>query len=338
MNQENDDFLKGDENYKPYTHLKFKNDPYEFQFAVITDNAGTAREGVFAKAAEMANWLQPEFVVHAGDLIEGYDENEEQIRAWWQEIDEFLEPLEMPFFFLPGNHDVNTDATIKVWQERFGGEGRYYHFRYKDVLFLMIDTEDPPKQLATLQKENPEFYAEVFESYAAMGRIQAKEHKTAEDLAEFSALAHPIEEWLADINISEAQVAYFEKAIAANPDVRWTFCFLHAPPYYSPTAAVRDPGNFVKIEALLGDRPFTCFSAHTHTYHYDVRNGNDFITTATSGGMNFVRPGAMDHIVWVTMTNGGPKIVNLLMNGIMDKKGPPEDDDLQEIGLYRPKV
>ena len=51
--------------------------------------------------------------------------------------------------------------------------------------------------------------------------------------------------------------------------------------------------------------------------------------------MNVVRPGAMDHIVWVTMTNEGPKIANQLMNGIMDKKGPPEDDDLAAIGLYK---
>lgn len=152
---------------------------------------------------------------------------------------------------------------------------------------------------------------------------------------ECSGAGRPIDEWLADIHISEAQVTYFEEAIAANPDV---FCLLHAPPYYSPTAAVRDPGNFVKIEALLGDRPFTCFSAHTHTYHYDVRNGNDFKTTATSGGMNFVRPGAMDHVVWVTITKEGPKIVNLLMSGIMDKMGPPEDDDLAAIGLYRSKA
>jgi hypothetical protein len=45
----------------------------------------------------------------------------------------------------------------------------------------------------------------------------------------------------------------------------------------------------------------------------------------------------MDHLVWVTMTNQGPKIVNLLMNGIMDKKGPAKDDDLLEIGLYQTK-
>ena len=67
----------------PYTHLDFKNDPDEFQFAIITDNAGGARDGVFARAVEMVNLLQPEFVVSAGDLIEGYSEDEEQLRAWW---------------------------------------------------------------------------------------------------------------------------------------------------------------------------------------------------------------------------------------------------------------
>ena len=77
-----------DEKAKPYTHLNFKNDPNEFQFAIITDNSGGARPGVFAKAVEMVNLLQPEFVVNAGDMIEGYSEDEEQIRAWWQEVDE----------------------------------------------------------------------------------------------------------------------------------------------------------------------------------------------------------------------------------------------------------
>ena len=71
-----------DEKAKPYTHLNFKNDPDEFQFAIITDNSGGARPGVFARAVELVNLLQPEFVVNAGDMIEGYSDDEEQIRAW----------------------------------------------------------------------------------------------------------------------------------------------------------------------------------------------------------------------------------------------------------------
>jgi hypothetical protein len=37
------------------------------------------------------------------------------------------------------------------------------------------------------------------------------------------------------------------------------------------------------------------------------------------------------------MTDKGPKIANLLLNGILDKKGPPKDDALEVIGMYRPK-
>jgi len=337
MNQQKDVFKTSDTS-KPYTHLNFKNDPEEFQFGVITDNAGGARPGVFPKAVEMMNWLHPEFVVHIGDLIEGYSDDEAQIEAWWQEVDESLEPLEMPFFFLPGNHDHYSEASIKAWQKRFGNDRGYYHFVYKDVLFLMINSEDPPKTVEALQRDNPELYARVAANYQEMAVIQAKDHQTAEDGKRLLELGEPIEEWLGEINISDEQVAYFKDALAANSDVRWTFGFIHAPPYFSPSSVKRDPGNFVKIDAILADRPHTVFSAHTHTYNYDLRNGYDYITTATSGAMNVARPGAMDHVVWITMTKGGPKIVNLLMNGIMDKKGPPVDDDLEAIGLYRPKV
>ena len=233
MNQKADAFHI-DEDAKPYTHLNFKNDPDEFQFAMITDNAGGARPGVFAKAVEMVNLLQPEFVVNAGDLIEGYSEDEEQIRAWWQEIDEFLEPLEMPFFFLPGNHDHYSEAAIKRGASAFGDERGYYHFVYKNVLFLMINTEDPPKTVAKLQHDNPELYKSSQTNYALMHDIQKKEHQTAEDGKKLLELAEPIEEWLGEINISDDQVAYFKEVLEANPDVRWTFCFTHSPPHYSP--------------------------------------------------------------------------------------------------------
>ena len=129
MGQQKDAF-QIDENSKPYTHLNFKKDPDEFQFTIITENAG--------------------------DLIEGYSDDEDQIRAWWQEIDDYLEQLEIPFFFVPGNQDFYSDAAIKVWRERFGGDRGYYHFAYKDALFMMVNTENPPKTADALQRDNPE--------------------------------------------------------------------------------------------------------------------------------------------------------------------------------------
>ena len=97
-----------------------------------------------------------------------------------------------------------------------------------------------------------------------------------------------------------------------------------------------DPGRFVEIENLLSDRPYTVFSAHTHVYRYVERNGRDYITAAMTGAMNIPRPGAIDHVIWVTMTHDGPKIANLLLNGILDKYGPAEEDGTLEYGMYAP--
>ena len=113
MNQEADAF-RIDEEAKPYTHLKFKNDPDEFKFAIISDNAGSGRAGVLKAAMGMVNLLQPEFVACLGDLVEGYMSSshemadEDTYREWWQEVDEYLEQLE-----IPGRRLTNTWSSSR---------------------------------------------------------------------------------------------------------------------------------------------------------------------------------------------------------------------------------
>ena len=45
----------------------------------------------------------------------------------------------MPFFYLPGNHDVGNDVADEIWDELYGV--RYYSFVYKNVLFLCLNTQ-----------------------------------------------------------------------------------------------------------------------------------------------------------------------------------------------------
>lgn len=71
---------------KPWTHLNFKNDPENFQFAIVTDNTGGMRPGVFESAVLKLNLMQPEFVMSVGDLIEGYTKEQEQINKEWLEF------------------------------------------------------------------------------------------------------------------------------------------------------------------------------------------------------------------------------------------------------------
>jgi len=308
--------FRGDAGAKAYTHLNFQNNPNDFQFAVVGDRTGGHRPGVFSAGVDLLNLLQPEFVVNVGDAIEGYVTDEEVLKAQWAEMDERLKRLDMPYFFVPGNHDVNFDPSEKVWFERAGAKRSYSHFIYKDVLFLLISTEDPPKK--NVSKEMADNYARL-----KAGKITNPE--------EANNIILELEDWAGQVNISDAQVEYFKNVLESNPKVRWTFGFLHSPPWDHT-----DPANFAKIEALLANRPYTMFAGHTHTYDYTRRNGRDYITMAITGGaVRGNETGHMDHVAWVTMTDKGPVISNLLFNGILDKRGAVPT--VQDFLLYRPR-
>jgi 3',5'-cyclic AMP phosphodiesterase CpdA len=127
----------------PWTNLRLNNDPDEFRFAIVSDRTGGHRAKVFSQAVQRLNLLQPEFVLSVGDLIEGYTEEKKKIDEQWTEFDSFVGKLKMPFFYVPGNHDVANKKLQKEWENKFGR--RYYHFVYRNVLFLVLDTDDPYK-------------------------------------------------------------------------------------------------------------------------------------------------------------------------------------------------
>jgi hypothetical protein len=130
------------EKTNPWTALPVKTDPDEFQFAIVSDRTGGHRAQVFSRAVARLNLLQPEFVLSVGDLIEGGKKTPKQLDDEWRELDGYVKQLQMPFFYVPGNHDVGNAGTDKVWQERHGR--RWYHFVYRKVLFLCLNTDDPP--------------------------------------------------------------------------------------------------------------------------------------------------------------------------------------------------
>lgn len=136
------DFQIVSENRNPWTSLRVNNDPDEFQFAIISDRTGGHRANVFAQAVERLNLMQPEFVLSVGDLIEGGGKPAEQIKAEWDELNAMIGKLQMKFFYVPGNHDVGVADTTKYWHEKLGRS--HYHFVYHNVLFLILNTEDPP--------------------------------------------------------------------------------------------------------------------------------------------------------------------------------------------------
>lgn len=132
--------VAGQELKTPVTKKEFNDNSSTFRFAIISDRTGGMREGVLAEAIDKLNLLQPEFVVSVGDLIDGYTEDATVWENQWSEFDSLVNKLEMPFYYAPGNHDVSNKPLTAAWRERHGKD--YYHFVHKDVLFIVLNTDE----------------------------------------------------------------------------------------------------------------------------------------------------------------------------------------------------
>jgi len=216
-----------------------------------------------------------------------------------------LNELEMPFFRTPGNHDIANETAQQVWRERFGAT--YYYFVYKNVLFMVLDSEDPPRAA-------PEGMKEKLNEF---NRLQTEDPEKAQEmLAEFMADSSVVMGLSKPVEFSDEQVSFVEHTLAQNPDVRWTFLFLHEPAWENPSQ------NFEAIRQLLKGRDHTVFAGHLHYYDYDEIDGYEYITMGPAGAsFHQEGPGNVDHIMWVTMTDNGPQMGNIALKGLFDRKG-----------------
>ncbi len=257
---------------KPWNHTEWNDSAEQFQFAIVTDRTGGRRPGVFPIGIKKLNLLQPEFVMSVGDLIDGYTRDTLKINAEWKEFMGFIDALEAPFFYVPGNHDITNEVMEEKWMELFGVS--YYHFVYKDVLFLCLNSED---------------------NLRGAGRG----------------------------TIDDAQYEYIKKTLEENSEVKWTLVFLHQPLWVQ-----EDTKRWKDVEKLLENRNHNVFAGHYHRYWKTKRNNGKYIALATTGGGSRLRGkayGEFDHVVWATMTEEGPILANLFLDGIWDENVVTEE-------------
>jgi hypothetical protein len=294
---------------KPWTSEDFADDSDDFQFAIVGDRGGGANPpGTFERTMEQLNWLQPEFVMSVGDYVEGYTSKPDVMKTQWDEFDAIVAELQMPFFFVRGNHDINTPITREAWTELRGPD--YYYFKYKDVLFIALDTEGAEKSAAPeLEADLPHF-----------NDLNIDDPEAAQAFADEVDLMSRVMEIVAEeppsIDFPEEQIEWFKKVLAENEDVRWTFVFLHQPAWNSPSESFRE------IDAAIQDRDFTFFAGHTPYYDYDLIDGHEYIPVASAGATIVADgPGNVDMLTWVTVTDDGPEIAGIALKGIFDRKG-----------------
>lgn len=153
------------EDRNPVTHLRWNDAKDEFQFAIVSDRTGGHRANVFAQAVHKLNLLQPAFVLSVGDLIEGGKKTDAQYLREWQEFDGFVTKLSMPFFYVSGNHDVATKESARFWEGKLGR--KHYHFVYRGVLFLALDSDDPPGSNGAIGAEQAAWVKQVADANQA---------------------------------------------------------------------------------------------------------------------------------------------------------------------------
>ncbi len=284
----------------PWTPTGFDNEDGKFTFALFSDLNGGEREGVFDVAVEQLRLLRPELIIDVGDLIDGGDVSRDQLEQQWDTFDQRASRARAPVFHVGGNHDLTSIEQRGVWEARYGQ--RYYYFIYKNVLFLVLDTEDNPSD---------------FQRHLAEIRLHAIAVLNAEGEDAFNATEYGQLEERKSGRISAAQASYFLKVIEQHPEVRWTFLFMHKPAWERPQEE-----NFSSIEKALEGRPYTVFNGHLHSYHYTTRHGRDYIQLGTTGGSQVAdEPMSIDHVTMVTVSADDVDIANLRMSGIFDKTG-----------------
>jgi hypothetical protein len=285
---------------KPWTGENFELEEEDFTFAIISDLTGGERDGVFSIAVEQINRLEPAFVLSIGDLIDGGTEDLLKLKKQWDNFDARASKLDMPFFYLGGNHDLTNPIMRKFWKQRFGP--RFYHFVYENVLFLMIDSEDfEEKRMKEI------YHARAKALKVISGKIEG-EYKDTE-------YYHMLERKTGAM--SNSQFEYYKKVLDKYQNVKWTFVLMHKPMWTR-----EDEKGLGRLESELGERPYTVINGHVHSFSHRIRNNNDYIILSTTGGAQ--KEGdqkAFDHITLVRMAKEKPIITHLKMNGILDETG-----------------
>ncbi len=94
-------------------------------------------------------------------MIEGYPKDSLQIDRWWEQFNGWVGKLDMPFFYMPGNHDITNNLLVRKWESLYGRT--YYHFIYKDVLYLVLNSEEEGGERISSAQAN--YFKDVLDTY-----------------------------------------------------------------------------------------------------------------------------------------------------------------------------
>lgn len=126
-----------------------------FDFAILGDRTGNAVPGVYEQVSKEIAAHHPDFIINVGDTIQGYDdvdtlEEWKAVRPVWKYFGD------TPFYLVPGNHDIWSPASARIWREQTGHPPQYsFDFRGAHVTVLDNSRADElgPDQLEFLESD-----------------------------------------------------------------------------------------------------------------------------------------------------------------------------------------
>jgi hypothetical protein len=261
---------------KPWTAVPPASSGGNFTFTIFGDRTGMAYPGRMEKAFAMVN---SQFIISVGDNVEGYTRDPQAIDRMWSDFDSIVTASKKVFFRLPGNHDLSNDVMKQAYIKRYGRE--YYSFVYQNVLFLAIDTEDPPSNMTVEWETRTGQYLKQIQDVSKDDPAKAQRmviERTDQCDPEALHLSQGAD--LASTNISETQVNYVQKVLRENPNVKWTFVLMHRPGWRTPPSA-----NFARIQKFLADRNYTVIAGHFHQYKKEMIDGHEYYTMGPTAAL-----------------------------------------------------
>ncbi|MEM8769969.1 MAG: metallophosphoesterase [Pseudomonadota bacterium] len=146
----------------------------EFHFIVLGDSQFDD-PATFNRTIDQVRMLQPAFVVQVGDLINGYEDDLSLIEREWARFRDQIGPLgAIPFFAVPGNHDVfNGQRAVdprleRLFEAQWGA--LYYSFNYRNAAFVVLNSDSSTVENG-IDPEQLDWLANVLEGTQAEHRF-----------------------------------------------------------------------------------------------------------------------------------------------------------------------
>jgi Icc protein len=122
----------------------------DFRFSILGDRTGDAEPQVYEAVWRDIGQLHPDFVINVGDTIQGG--NDVTAEAEWRALRPIWDRYKLPQFFTPGNHDIWSAISRRVYEKETGHPASY-GFNFQGAHFTVLDNS----QTENLSDQQMEF-------------------------------------------------------------------------------------------------------------------------------------------------------------------------------------